>query len=96
VPYPDLNLLSLDKVYGVSSTVFIPFYKRVLIISTINGADFSIRLSEACQAPDPISGIQFLLRGRLTDLNQARVLDRKPTRRMISQGGSGSHTPTVQ
>jgi hypothetical protein len=42
------------------STVIIPFYKCVLIIRTLNCADFSVGYSEIPQTLNPIPGIQFL------------------------------------
>ena len=42
------------------ATVVIPLDDRVLIISSLNCADFSRRLSEVAQTLDAISGIQFL------------------------------------
>jgi hypothetical protein len=42
------------------STVIIPFYKRVFIVSTLNCPDFSVWYSEIPQTLNAISGIQFL------------------------------------
>src|ERR1035441_4845769 len=46
------------------STVIIPLDDRVLVIGSLNCAEFSIRLSEVTQTLDAISGSQFLVSGR--------------------------------
>ena len=45
------------------STVIIPLDDRVLFVSSLNCAEFPIRLSEVAQTLDAISGSQFLVRG---------------------------------
>jgi hypothetical protein len=45
------------------ATVIIPLDDRVLIVSSLNCAEFSIRLSEVAQTLDAISAIQFLAGG---------------------------------
>jgi hypothetical protein len=45
------------------STVIIPFDNRVIVVSFLNRAEFSGRLSEVAQTLDTISGIQFLVGG---------------------------------
>jgi hypothetical protein len=47
-----------------STTVIIPFDDRVFFVSSLNCAQFSIRLSEVTQTLDPISGSQLLAGGR--------------------------------
>jgi hypothetical protein len=42
------------------ATVIIPFDDRVLVVSSLNCADFSSWLSEGAQPLDPISGSQLL------------------------------------
>ncbi len=46
------------------TTVIIPLDDRVIFVSLLNCAEFSTRLSEVPQTLDPISGSQFLARGR--------------------------------
>jgi hypothetical protein len=46
------------------STVIIPLDDRVLFVSSLNDAEFSIWLSEDAQTLDAISGSQFLVGGR--------------------------------
>jgi hypothetical protein len=46
------------------STVIIPLDDRVLVVSSLNCAKFSIGFSEVAQALDPISGNQFRAGGR--------------------------------
>jgi hypothetical protein len=60
VPYPGLNLLQA-RLMESRATVIIPFDNGILIISALNGTNFSIRLSEVSQTLDAVSGIQFLL-----------------------------------
>jgi len=45
------------------STVIIPLDDRVLVVSSLNCAKFSIGLSEVAQTLDAISGTQFLAGG---------------------------------
>jgi hypothetical protein len=45
------------------STVIIPLDDRVLVVSSLNCAEFSIRLSEVAQTLDAISGTQLLAGG---------------------------------
>lgn len=47
-----------------STTVIIPFDDRVFFVSSLNCAQFPIGLSKVAQTLDPISGSQFLARGR--------------------------------
>jgi hypothetical protein len=46
------------------TTVIIPLDDRVLVVSLLNCAEFSIRLSEVAQTLDAISGSQLLAGGR--------------------------------
>jgi hypothetical protein len=46
------------------TTIIIPFDDRVLIVSPLNCAEFSSRISEVAQTRHAISGIQFLVGGR--------------------------------
>ena len=46
------------------TTVIIPLDDRVIFVRLLNCAEFSSRLSEVPQTLDPISGSQFLARGR--------------------------------
>ncbi|MGA2744452.1 MAG: hypothetical protein ABSE44_07145 [Candidatus Sulfotelmatobacter sp.] len=45
------------------STVTIPLDDRVLVVGSLDCAEFSIRLSEIAQTLDTISGSQFLAGG---------------------------------
>ena len=45
------------------ATVIIPLDDRVLVVSSLNCAEFSIGLSEVAQTLDAISGTQFLAGG---------------------------------
>ena len=45
------------------ATVIIPFDDRVIFVSSLNCAQFPIRLSEVAQTLDAISGSQFLVGG---------------------------------
>jgi hypothetical protein len=45
------------------TTVITPFDDSVILISLLNCAEFSSRLSEVVQSLDAISGIQFLVAG---------------------------------
>jgi hypothetical protein len=45
------------------TTVIIPLDDRVIFVSSLNCAEFSIRLSEVAQTLDAISGSQLLARG---------------------------------
>jgi hypothetical protein len=47
------------------STVIIPLDDRIVFVSSLNCAEFSIRLSEIAQTLDAISGTQFLAGGGL-------------------------------
>jgi hypothetical protein len=44
-------------------TVIIPLDDRVLVVSSLNCAEFSVGLSEVAQTLDAISGTQFLAGG---------------------------------
>jgi len=46
------------------TTIIIPFDDRVIIVSLLNRAEFSRRLSEIAQTLHAISRIQFLVGGR--------------------------------
>ena len=46
------------------TTVIIPFDDRVIVVSLLNCAQFSSRLSEVAQTLDAISRTQFLVGGR--------------------------------
>jgi hypothetical protein len=54
-----LNLLE-PRLVKSHSTVIIPFDDRVIIVSLLNRAEFSSRLSEVAQTLDTISRSQFL------------------------------------
>ena len=62
------------------STVIIPLNDCVLVVSSLNSAEFSIGLSEVAQTLDAISGTQVLIgRGRRPErwsLGAIRVGDR--------------------
>jgi hypothetical protein len=58
-----LNLLERRLVES-HTTVIIPFDDRVILVSLLNCAQFSSRLSEVAQTLDAISGIQTLVGGR--------------------------------
>jgi hypothetical protein len=58
-----LNLLE-PRLVESRATVVIPLDDRVLFISSLNCAEFSVRLSEVAQTLDAISRIQFLVGGR--------------------------------
>jgi hypothetical protein len=45
------------------ATVIIPLDDRVLVVSSLNCAEFSVGLSEVAQTLDAISGTQFLAGG---------------------------------
>jgi hypothetical protein len=60
VSNPALNLLQ-TRLMQSGATVIVPFDDGVLIISPLNGANFSIRLAEVSQTLDAVSRIQFLL-----------------------------------
>jgi hypothetical protein len=49
------------------TTVIIPLDDRVILVSLLNCAEFSSRLSEVAQTLDAISGTQFLVGGRRLD-----------------------------
>jgi hypothetical protein len=55
-----LNLLERRLVES-HTTVIIPLDDRVLFVCSLNGAEFSGRLSEVAQTLDAISGTQFLV-----------------------------------
>ena len=57
-----LNLLERRLVES-HATVVIPLNDRVLFVSSLNCAEFSIRLSEVAQTLDAISGHQLLTGG---------------------------------
>jgi hypothetical protein len=46
------------------ATVTVPFDDGVIFVSSLYSAEFSRRLSKVAQTLDPISGSQFLARGR--------------------------------
>jgi hypothetical protein len=46
------------------TAVIIPFDDSVILVSLLNCAEFSSRLSEVAQTFDAISGVQFLVAGR--------------------------------
>jgi len=57
-----LDLLQRQLVES-HTAVIIPFNDRVIVVSLLNSADFSSRLSEVAQTLNAISGIQFLVGG---------------------------------
>jgi hypothetical protein len=57
-----LNLLE-PRLVKSHSTVIIPFDDCVIVVSLLNCAEFSSRLSEVAQTLDTISGSQFLAGG---------------------------------
>jgi hypothetical protein len=57
-----LNLLERRLVES-HATVVIPLNDRVLFVSSLNCAEFSIRLSEVAQTLDAIAGNQLLTGG---------------------------------
>ena len=57
-----LNLLE-RRLVDSHTTVIIPLDDRVLFVSSLNCAEFSIRLSEVAQTLDAISGSQPLIGG---------------------------------
>jgi hypothetical protein len=61
-PCRTLDLLE-PRLSKSHTTVIIPFDDSVILISLLNCAEFSSRLSEVAQALDAISGIQFLVAG---------------------------------
>jgi hypothetical protein len=57
-----LNLLE-KRLMDSHSTVIIPLDDCVLFVSSFNGSEFPIRLSEVAQTLDAITGSQLLVRG---------------------------------
>jgi hypothetical protein len=45
------------------TTVIVPLHFRVILVRSLNGAEFSIRLAEVSQTFHPISASQFLAAG---------------------------------
>jgi hypothetical protein len=58
-----LNLLE-RRLMDSRSTVIIPLDDRVIVVSSLNCAEFAVRPSEVAQTLDAISGCQFLVGAR--------------------------------
>ena len=62
LPKAELDLLE-RRLVDPHTTIIIPLDDRVILIRSLNCAEFSIRLSEVAQTLDAISGSQLLARG---------------------------------
>ena len=83
-----LNLLERRLVES-HATVVIPLDDRILIVSSLDCAEFSGRLSEVPQTPDPISGSQLLAGGRKLGLPDAGGARSNQPEDHLPEGGHG-------